>query len=163
LNLGYLTAIHEEGKYIGGLLVVDELGIPLEFKYTEPFEPTRLQRVLYGKSLEMYVEHGLIMKSLLKNAETRPDVYFTDRLEAIDYLDDLVFIGGAILTTEDKPEEGEVLLDIGRGRGLRLVGKREIPQNLLDELQEVSQSLDLLEPFSRLRQALKLIISGEEA
>lgn len=163
MNLGYLTAIHEEGKYIGGLLVVDELGIPLEFKYTEPFEPTRLQRVLYGKSLEMYVEHGLIMKSLLKNAETRPDVYFTDRLEAIDYLDDLVFIGGAILTTEDKPEEGEVLLDIGRGRGLRLVGKREIPQNLLDELQEVSQSLDLLEPFSRLRQALKLIISGEEA
>ena len=162
MNLGYLTAIHEEGKYIGGLLVVDELGIPLEFKYTEPFEPTRLQRVLYGKSLEMYVEHGLIMKSLLKNVETRPDVYFTDRLEAIDYLDDLVFIGGAILTTEDKPEEGEVLLDIGRGRGLRLVGKKEIPQNLLDELREVSQSFDLLEPFSRLRQALKLIISGEE-
>ena len=40
---------------MGGLLLTDESGIPLDFRYVEPITPTKLQAVLYGKALESHL------------------------------------------------------------------------------------------------------------
>lgn len=67
--IGYLSVKKIDEKHVGGLLVVDESGIPHEFKYTDPIIPNQLQKILYGKSLETYLHVEIISKSLLKKSK----------------------------------------------------------------------------------------------
>jgi len=46
LKLAYFVAMKEGASYLGGLLLTDTSGIPLDFRYTEPITPTRLHAVL---------------------------------------------------------------------------------------------------------------------
>src|SRR5664279_4390375 len=66
IKLAYFMAVKEGASYLGGLLVTDTSGIPLDFRYTEPITPTRLQSILYGKSLEPHLKEEVIQKTLLK-------------------------------------------------------------------------------------------------
>jgi len=53
---GYLGIEKKSDEtYVGGILISDYYGIPVEFKYTEPIKPTNLQKILYGKSIEKYL------------------------------------------------------------------------------------------------------------
>ena len=72
LRLAYFMAVKEGGSYLGGLLVTDSGGIPLDFRYTEPITPTKLQSVLYGKALEPHLKEEVIQKTLLKELKTAP-------------------------------------------------------------------------------------------
>lgn len=165
MNLAYMSTLKEDGKYIGGILVVDEHTIPVEFKYTDPFQPTRLQRVLYGKSLESYLEHGLILKSLLCELESKSDFLFVDNLGAVDFIEGVVFLQAAALaagTDQETPvEEGEYILPLGKGKGLRIVSKTPLDSQKLDTILQLAKDQDIFEPFTRLKMALRLIISGE--
>jgi len=54
------------GGFLGAVLVCDTKGFPLEFRYTEPIIPTKIQKVLYGNNLEKYLKVDVILDSLLK-------------------------------------------------------------------------------------------------
>lgn len=69
MTIAYLDSRKIEGKFIGGLLSVDERGIPVEFKYTDPVVPNELQKILYGSSIDTYLKGELIAKTLLKKME----------------------------------------------------------------------------------------------
>ena len=66
LKLAYFVAMKEGASYLGGLLLTDVSGIPLDFRYTEPITPTRLQSVLSGKALEPHLTEEVIQRTLLK-------------------------------------------------------------------------------------------------
>ena len=66
LKLAYFVVMKEGASYLGGLLLTDTSGIPLDFRYTEPITPTKLQTVLYGRALEPYLKGEIIQKTLLK-------------------------------------------------------------------------------------------------
>ena len=52
LTLGYvLSPAVAEDVFMGGAMVTDASGLPLEFRYTEPVRATKLQRILYGDVL----------------------------------------------------------------------------------------------------------------
>src|SRR4029450_11711246 len=52
LRLGFFTAIAvPERGFVGGLLVTNHLGRPLEFQCTAPVRPNRTQEILYGPPL----------------------------------------------------------------------------------------------------------------
>jgi hypothetical protein len=73
LKLAYLRiASPRPNLYIGGLMVVDSRGLPLEFRYTEPIQPTKLQQILYGAALTPYLKRDVILETLLKQLESRP-------------------------------------------------------------------------------------------
>lgn len=168
MTVAYLSTFKEEGKYIGGILVIDEYTIPVEFKYTDPFQPTRLQRILYGKALEAYLEHGLILKSLIKDLESRPEFMFVDNLIAVDYLEEVIFLQSAAIpggyeeeSEKVVEEEGEYILPLGKGKALRIVSKTPLDGQKLEIIRKLAVEQDILEPFQRLRTALKMILSGE--
>lgn len=72
-RLGYLlVATPVTNVYIGGLMVVDGRGLPVEFRYTEPIQPTNLQQILYGSVLSRYIKSEVILDTLLKSLETKP-------------------------------------------------------------------------------------------
>ena len=81
LKLAYFVAMKEGGSYLGGLLLTDTAGIPLDFRYTEPITPTKLQSVLYGKALEPHLKEEVIQKTLLKELKGTPDLFVLEASE----------------------------------------------------------------------------------
>src|SRR5205823_1031168 len=53
-NLGYLTILRDGTGYLGGYLVTNAWGRPLEFRLSSAVQPNRVQQILYGQSLEPY-------------------------------------------------------------------------------------------------------------
>src|SRR5512142_1481931 len=81
LKLAYFVAMKEGASYLGGLLLTDSSGIPLDFRYTEPITPTKLQSVLYGKALEPHLKEEVIQKTLLKELKGSPDLFILQATE----------------------------------------------------------------------------------
>ncbi|HNX97400.1 MAG TPA: hypothetical protein PKK12_06945, partial [Candidatus Aminicenantes bacterium] len=65
LKIGYLSGIRVDDQFIGGVMITDSTGIPLEFKYTEPIRPTRIHQIIFGRVLERYIHEEVIKKNLL--------------------------------------------------------------------------------------------------
>ena len=55
--------------------MVDLRGIPVDFRYTDPIRPSRLERILYGSALDVYLREELILQSLLGAVETTPSLW----------------------------------------------------------------------------------------
>jgi len=155
--IGYLSVDSINGKHVGGIIIVDDAGIPLEFKYTDPIVPTQLQRIIYGRSLERYLNIEIIAKTLISKLENKPSVIFTDKMELIEAGDNVFFISKTA-EGEAKPEEGEYIIE-GLGAIYRLVGSSQISEDALEKLKEASQKISLIEPFQRLHKALEYVCS----
>lgn len=79
VRIGYLlVASPVNNVFIGGIMVVDGRGLPVEFRYTEPIQPTKIQQVLYGSVLSRYIKTEVILETLLKSLESRPHVLVVD-------------------------------------------------------------------------------------
>ena len=78
-NVGFITALSEAGAYAGGYLVTNEWGRPLEFRVSARVMPTRVQRILYGETLEPYVLADLIGRILLNRTATTVSWLLTDQ------------------------------------------------------------------------------------
>ena len=77
--IGFLTVrVHQELGFVGGLLVVNPLGRPLEFYCTLPVKPTRAQEILYGSTLEGYLCGEQIGRVLLQKAKSKMAMLVTD-------------------------------------------------------------------------------------
>ena len=76
LTLGYvLSQAVAEDVFMGGAMVTDAYGLPLEFRYTEPVRATKLQRILYGDVLEKYIHGDVIAGNLISRLEQKPDLF----------------------------------------------------------------------------------------
>ena len=52
VHLGFLTVIEcARDGFVGGLLILNQLGRPLEFHCSVPVRPNRAQEILYGPTL----------------------------------------------------------------------------------------------------------------
>ena len=54
-NLGYVLVDGSEGVFRGAVLVTDFRGIPADFRYTDPLRPSRIEKILYGSALDVYL------------------------------------------------------------------------------------------------------------
>src|SRR5262249_7230983 len=53
-NVGFLTVLQEPSGYLGGYLVTNLWGRPLEFRLTSAVQPNKVQQILYGDTLLSY-------------------------------------------------------------------------------------------------------------
>lgn len=63
---------------IGGFLITDNTGVPVEFLLTKTVRPTPAQRILYGKRLQSYLSVDLCARQLIDDVKTRPGVIFVE-------------------------------------------------------------------------------------
>jgi hypothetical protein len=68
---------------MGGYLVLNIAGRPLEFHCTAPVKPNRAQQILYGPTLEPYLYGEQIGQALVSKSSLEPLVIFTDRQPAL--------------------------------------------------------------------------------
>jgi len=158
--IGYLAVEKLNNKFVGGLLVVDERGIPQEFKYTEPIVPNELQRILYGKSLDYFLKTEIIAATLVKKIEKPVDFIFTKDLELLE-IDQRVFYLSERreeISEVRKISEEEYLVPYREG-ALRIVGK-VLPDKLRKLSEMLEEGLDIFEPFERLEKALEYVCSS---
>lgn len=85
IRLGFMTAVEiGERNYVGGLLVTDRFGRPLEFQCTTPVKPNRTQELLYGPTLVPFILGDLLGKALLDRVSVKPSLIMTSRIEMLE-------------------------------------------------------------------------------
>ncbi|MDR1492524.1 MAG: hypothetical protein LBT05_07370 [Planctomycetaceae bacterium] len=97
LYFGFLTvAENSRCGLIGGYLVLNHAGRPVEFHCTSPVRANRAQEILYGATLEAFLYGEQIAQTLVNRAKTKPVVVLSDMpqvLAAQEFIEmPLVFI-----------------------------------------------------------------------
>ena len=78
-RIGFMSTVGDsQSGFIGGLLVTNHLGRPLEFQCTTPVKPNSSQQILYGPTLVPYILADLIGKTLIDKATVKPELVLCD-------------------------------------------------------------------------------------
>jgi hypothetical protein len=175
-TIGFVTALEKDtGSFVGGYLIVNHVGRPVEFQCTMPVRPNRAQRVLYGPTLIPYLFGELIAQTLIRAAVTSPGLLLTDQ-QAVLAVREHVEMPVAHVKPHDpwdrakQPSSATVPI---------LSGSDSLPLSRADAdtpsirqclechphyvgdrtrieraLREFDAALDLTEPFARIREAI---------
>lgn len=160
VSLGFLTILSETGSHLGGYLVTNAWGRPLEFRLSSAVQPNRVQQILYGPTLGIYLSADLIGKTLVEKTSTAATLILTDSREALD-LRRSVETPVAWVAPAGNPEAarlaaaGLAVRDAGPGRG-PVLAHPDFAGDVTAcvELFRQIGSLDLAEPFQRIREAI---------
>lgn len=172
--LGFLSfrGTTDPPSYVGAVLITNEHGVPVEFRCTYPVKPTLIQRPLYGDKLEPYIGVELCGRPLLSSLDHDPSILLVDR----DFLLDLqpasacpvVFAAraGEAIEVQTQPRDvmgwvrRRVTSPPGRFQPIDVQVHSEWGEQLeaiRPKIEDVFARVDLLEPFDRIAQALKVL------
>lgn len=167
LRLGFLTAVEVEEKgYVGGLLVTNANGRPLEFQCTLPVRPNATQEILYGPTLAPYILGELIGGTLIEKAGVKPQLVLTDHASILELRNHIEFPVGLVLSPEEAIALAEApnsasadspACEVKLGRQtIRIHGAHQSDRDKLrDDARQIPADADLCEPFERVREALQ--------
>lgn len=160
LRLGFLTTVDVEQKgIVGGLLITNRFGRPLEFQCTAPIRASRTQEILYGQTLLPYLKCDLIAKTLVDKATVKPHVLLTEDPELLE-LRDQVKVPVACCDEASGNDVPPQTVKIGD----QILTFHSSHSNDVSQVQEQAESLpndaDLTEPLERVREALNETIKG---
>src|SRR5687768_9299760 len=146
-NLGFLTILSEPAGTLGGYLVTNAWGRPLEFRLTSAVQPNRVQTILYGPALAGFVCGELIGKTLVEKSTTPVRWIVTDSADALDLRSHVD--APVVLISSASPAN---LVPVGKN--LYLSPRFVSDVDGVAELLALSPALDLSEPFLRIREAV---------
>lgn len=173
IRIGYLLiSTPLPNTYLGGIMVTDGRGLPVEFRYTEPIQPTKIQQVLYGQVLSQYIKREVIVETLIKGIESKfKNLLIED--EQLLPCDGKSFVFMRISETKT-PAIGEAgcIKEVSPGEFLLQTAKENSPLRIQlpekkPELQKTEPEfetlisaghwMDIHEPIQRIEKALEII------
>lgn len=180
LSLGYVLSLSVvEDVFMGGAMVTDAYGLPLEFRYTEPVRATKLQRILYGDVLEKYIHGDVIAGNLIGRLEQKPDLFLVSEPALLDTIQSAGKRAILLLASRVPPlkefgalqdiSETEYFLqvtDSGSPVRIRLPGQggdAALRAEATRLLTEAARTMDLTEPLARVASAIKMLWDDENA
>lgn len=177
--IGFLTVVEEPSQgLVGGYLLLNSAGRPLEFHCTTPVNANRPQQILYGAALLPYLYGEQIGQALVAKGRSAPRLICTDVAPALSVRDFSATPVALVVGIDPKlnDREGEQFVakvmsaarcrEIGRGEtwraGLPLAHEKDAePTN--SALGTLAADFDLAEPFERIREALHEMQAGSRA
>ena len=177
-NLGYVLVDGSDGVFRGAVLITDFRGIPADFRYTDPIRPSRLEKILYGGALDVYLKEELILENIVGAVEVQPVLWICRDADLLESLSRLgkgkeVLLAptsrppmDAVGDTEKQNDPGSYLVQADpMSAPMRISlpmnrSKEEEAKAVAAVLVEAASTMDLLEPFSRMSKALAAL--GEE-
>lgn len=148
-NLGFLTFVQESAGTLGGYLVVNGWGRPLEFRLSSAVQPNRVQQILYGDSLASFLHGELIGKTLVEKSSTAVGAVVTDNAHALDLRLRLDVPVGWFAPSNGLPANA-LLVD----RGLHVHPNHPEDAAAFRDILVQLSGIDLAEPFQRIREAM---------
>jgi hypothetical protein len=167
-QVGYFCHHRIDEKHMGAVLITNQIGVPLEFKYTEPVIATKLHKILYGSVLEKYLHETVIRDRLGREIRTSPNFFIT----SYDEKEFLGSMSGREMMAVQKCAAPPIELSIPSNRireheatikledepiYLRLAfstAEDEIQRAMTSWIQDIARTMDILEPLDRIRSAL---------
>ncbi|WP_145117902.1 hypothetical protein [Rosistilla oblonga] len=149
INLGfYLVQNDETAGWMGGYLVLNSSGRPLEFHCSLPLRPTRTQQILYGPSLGAYLVGDLIGKALLDRAKMKTQLVLADNVDALP----LARRSGIPFACTEVSKRANIddVIEVDGWQAIASPGQRD---DVMEILQKLPATFDLNEPFDRIREA----------
>lgn len=155
-RLGFLTTLEvPEQGYVGGLLVTNRHGRPLEFQCTAPLKPNRTQEILYGSTLGPYVMGEVIARTLIEKVGVKPHLILTERPEILELRNHVSMPVGCLESdSASAPPAQDGGFKIGRQWFRVHAGHSADCGDLESQASQVSKDADMREPFERVREAL---------
>jgi hypothetical protein len=155
--IGFLTVLQEAGGYVGGYLVTNNWGRPLEFRLSSAVQPNKVQQILYAGTLVPYICADLIGKTLVDKAGVAVQLVVTDREAVLDLRLKAETPVLYLAPPEEEPSSGPNVVRPGQpGKGPLLCHPR-YPADVAtanEMLERLEGALDLAEPFARIREAV---------
>jgi hypothetical protein len=151
-RLGFLTAVEDpERGLVGGLLITNRFGRPLEFQCTTPVKANRTQQILFGPQLQPYILTELIGKTLIEKVGVKPHLVLTESPDLLALREHVSvpvasLIDGKVSSDETMPLGKQKL----RFHDAHAADRSEIAKHAA----QIPDSADLKEPFDRVREAL---------
>lgn len=168
-TLGFLTVQLEPAGWAGYYLVTNAWGRPLEFRMSSAVQPNRVQTALYGPTLLDYLHADVIGKALVEKTALKPDLIVTDTPPALA-LRGRVEVPVVALRPDAAvlPADTRTLTHSRSSQALLLPAAFAADEpDVVARLDAVDPSVDLAEPFARIREAVaearKLGVSGRVA
>ena len=164
-TFGFITVVEVPSLgHCGGLLVVSNIGRPIEFHFTTPVGSNRAQEIMYGKTYPGFLYGDRIGAALVDKTKQLPTVFVTD---CPDILPVCELIDTALMLVENashsesqssdaEPFDGRGLkhFDIGGEKVYCLNASPEELGAIEYQASLFKKSLPFEEPFERIRQAI---------
>jgi hypothetical protein len=150
-----------EGGTLGGYLVTNLWGRPLEFRLSSPVRPTKVQQILYGPTLSIYISAELIGKTLVEKTSTPARVILTDQRDVLE-LRRLIEVPVFWVAPPDREDANSLAaagLAVGAANphGAAILAHPDFADDVAcgqELFQRVGAGLDVNEPFLRVREAI---------
>lgn len=163
LHLGFLTVIEVSGgAFVGGLLVTNKLGRPLEFQCTTPVKPNRTQEILYGPTLKPFLFSELIGKTLIERLQVKPQLLLVDQPELLDLREHIELPIGCLIAKGKQPADlaDQTQLTLGTQRVRFHPEHPDDVEAVREQARLIPGDADTLEPIDRVREALQETLKG---
>lgn len=166
ITFGFISVREIESVgFCGGLLVVSQLGRPLEFHCSAPVTANRAQEILYGKTYRSFLFSEQIGLSLIEKTKCNPQLLVANTMHLAplaelvepplvilsprqaDLLENGPLAAGELLTVEG--------FDFWYAQKQALVQSPPSPQGIRSLLNSFTKSLTLDEPFERIEKAIE--------
>jgi hypothetical protein len=156
LTLGFITVLQDVSGWIGGYLLTNGWGRPLEFRLTSAVQPNRVQRALYGPTLHEFVFVDLIGKTLVEKSTVAASLLITDIPLLLALRTRVQRPVVAVRNPEASPPPGAIERDHPRCRCGLWFASSQAPETetIVHILDQIDPSMELSEPFSRIREAI---------
>jgi hypothetical protein len=171
--LGFLTVLaHDQLGLVGGYLLLNTSGRPLEFHCTAPVKPNRAQQILFGPTLDSYLYGEQIGQTLIAKGSIEPLAVCTDVEHALAVRDFISVPVALVLASAEesgrapavdtatwridppqRPSAHLAAFSVGANR-LAVAANRDSDRELIVPRLENLEAFDLGEPFQRIREAI---------
>ena len=165
--IGFLSVTgNEKQGLVGGFLILNEIGRPIEFHCTAPVRPNRAQEILYGDALAGFLYGEQISQTLIKHAKSASGIILTDCLQILFAQSDINY--PVIYVTKNQEEITDLFKELssedqaafsrivlGKGAGILF---EKIFQNFPEiesSFEKYFSTIDPIEPFERIRNAIE--------
>ncbi len=152
-RLGFLTTISLQDRgHVGGMLITNPQGRPLEFQCTTPVQANRTQQILYGPTLLPYLRGELIGRTLVEKMRVKPTVVLVDDLELLSVREHISMAAACLIDSATPSGADEMVI---AGQRLKLAEGHTDDRAALEQLEgTLAAESELSEPFQRIQDAL---------
>jgi hypothetical protein len=158
LRLGFLDTLEVDGRgYVGGLLITNQNGRPLEFQCTTPVKPNRTQEILFGEALRPWLLAELIGVTLLDRVGIKPDIVITGDSTLLELRNhtSIPVAHASEESSDNSPTRSTTrAVTVGK-RQLRFHDAHAVDAERLQQQRHlIPETADVGEPLERVREAL---------